>query len=114
MTIRVIKEKISLAEVKNLALETYKEMIKGVVDIRQGIIALGGELHADAEAVLLKQGSRQEDLWGFNIYPEKSFEERIEYSSLINIRPAQGYRSMEIKDEALKGKIKNIINALVE
>jgi len=35
--------------------------------------------------------------------------ERIEYISLINIRPAQGNRSMEIQDASLRDAIKTII-----
>jgi hypothetical protein len=114
MTIKVVKQKITIAEVEKLAQETYREMIKGVADLRLGIIALGGEMHSDAEAVLLQHGSRQEDLWGFNIYPEKPDQERIEYSSLINIKPAKGNRSMVIKDLKLKDKVKKVINAWVE
>jgi hypothetical protein len=85
-----------------------------VVDIEQGIMALGGELHADGEALLLEQGSKQENLWGFNIYPDKSKTEWIEYTSLINVRPSQGNRSLEVQDEAVKGKIREVVNKLIE
>jgi len=114
MQIKIIKHKISKPEITKLAQETYGEMVKGVVDIKQNIMALGGELHADCETVLLEQGSRQADLWGFNIYPAKSLDDRIEFTSLINIRPAQGNRSIEIQDKNLQKQISVIVNNLVE
>ncbi|HLD70061.1 MAG TPA: DUF5674 family protein [Candidatus Omnitrophota bacterium] len=114
MDIKIIRKKISFQELKELALLNYGHMIKGVVDLRQKIIALGGELHADAESVLLEAGSSQIDLWGFNIYPDKPRVERIEFTSLINIRPSQGNRSIEIKDEKLREKIRSIVDTLVE
>ena len=114
MGIKIIKKKITKADLEKIAQETYGEMAKGVVDLKQKIIALGGELHADAETLLLEKGSQQSDLWGFNIYPGKSKEERIVYSSLINIRPTQGSRSIEIKDPNLKKQIKEIIDLLIE
>lgn len=114
MSIKIIKQKISKHDITKLAQETYGEMVKGVADLHQNIIALGGELHADCEAVLLEQGSRQTDLWGFNIYPRKNQDERIEFTALINIRPAQGHRSLEIQDTNLRKHVRAIIDELVE
>jgi len=114
MNIQIVKQKISNKEIIRLAKETYGEMVKGVVDIKQNIMALGGELHADCEAVLLEQGSRPADLWGFNIYPAKNSDDRIEFTSLINIRPAQGNRSIEIQDLSLRKQIRVLIDKLVE
>ena len=65
-------------------------------------MALGGELHADEEATLLEQGARQADLWGINIYPDLPADERIEYDSMINVRPAQGNRSRLVDDRAIR------------
>ena len=114
MDIKIIRQKISSQELKKIAALTYIDMVKGVADLNQKIIALGGELHADAESVLLEAGSSQVDLWGFNIYPDKPQKERIEFTSLINIRPSHGNRSIEIKDEKLREKIRNIVDTLVE
>ncbi len=114
MDIKIIRKKISKQELEQIAKENYGEMTKGVVDIGQRIIALGGELHSDAEAFLLGKGSKQVDLWGFNIYPAKSKDQRIEFTSLINVRPKQGNRSIEIKDENLRKQIREIIDTLVE
>jgi hypothetical protein len=114
MNIKVYKTKISQVELETLAQETYGDMVKGVVDLQNRIIALGGELHADCEEVLLDKGSKQVDLWGFNIYPKKSKEERLEYTSFINIRPKQGNFQIEIKDEQLRHKIKMVIDDLLD
>lgn len=114
MEIKIIKEKISLDELKKIAQENFGEMVKAVVDIEKEIIAIGGELHADGNEKLLEEGSRQENLWGINIYPDKSKEQWVEFSALINIRPSIGNRSMEIQQPEIKEKIKKIVEKLVE
>jgi len=50
-------------------LEVHNFYIKMAVDIEQGILAGGSELHADCEAVLLDDGSRQESIWGASWTP---------------------------------------------
>src|SRR3989344_5486409 len=114
MDIRIIRGKIAKKELGELAKEFYVEMVKGVADVEREIIALGGEWHMDANEVLIKDGSNQENLWGFNIYVDKSREERLEYNYLINIRPKQGNRSMEVENEEIKNKIFKIVSNLVE
>ena len=110
---KIIRQKISSQELKEIAALTYVDMVKGVADLRQKTIALGGELHADAEAILLDHGSLQKDLWGFNIYPDKPKEYWIEFTSLINIRPSQGNRSIMINDPQIRQQIREIINSLI-
>lgn len=106
MAIKIIKEKIRKDELGS-------DMIKAVIDIEKEIIALGGELHSDANNLLIEQGSNQQNLWGINIYPEKSKDEWIEFNSLINIRPSLNNRSMEIENSETKEKIKKIVNNLI-
>lgn len=91
----------------------FEDMVKLVADLERGLVALGGELHADAEAVLLADGSRQESLWGANYYPGRGPAECLEYTSLINIRPAQGNRGMELQDESLRERLRELVFALV-
>jgi hypothetical protein len=88
-------------------------MVKFVVDVERGVAAVGGELHADEEALLLEDGSRQDDLWGANYYPGRGEEGCLEYTSLINIRPAQGNRSMVIESEATQARVREIAFALI-
>ncbi len=109
MKITILTAPVKRQEIAAWAQEGYGEMIKAVVDVGKGMLAVGGELHADAEALLLEEGSRQEDLWGINLYPEKGPSDRIEYNSLINIRPRQKLRSMEIQDEKLRGNIRQVV-----
>ena len=84
-----------------------------IVIVERRLAAVGGELHADAEQLLLQSGSRQTDLWGANYYPGQGPEECIEYTSLINIRPGQGNRSMLIADPGLRERIREITFALI-
>ncbi len=62
---------------------------------------------------MLEDGSRQDDLWGANYYPGEGREGCIEYTALINIRPAQGNRSMEVADESTRRAIREITFELV-
>lgn len=91
----------------------FKTMIKAVVDINKKVIALNAELHADLEAHLLQQDSKQEDLWGINLYLEKTKADWIEYTAMVNIRPSMNSRDMEIQDEGIRKKICDIIYTLI-
>ncbi len=92
---------LSLQELEEFRGNPFDTMIKFVADLRLSRLALGGEMHADAEEALLAQDSHQEDLWGGNLYPWEA-RPRIEYTSLINIRPSQMNRSIEISDANLR------------
>src|SRR3989344_9039446 len=113
MDIRIIKNPITRAEARDIAKEFYVEMVKGVVDVEKGIIALGGEYHMDANTILVENGSEQKNLWGFNFYPDKTGDEQIEYKALVNIRPVHGNSVMEIQDENLRTAMRVIIRKLI-
>jgi len=85
--------------------------IKLAVDVRHGILAGGGALHADCEAVLIEEGSRQEDIWGADWIPST---QQIRYEALINIRPHQNNLSMEILDPSVRHRVKEIVERLLE
>ena len=107
------KAKISL--IRKLSKEMYGALVKGVIDIKQKIMIIGGELHADGESILLKQGSTQNNLWGINLYPDKyPDKDWIEIDSIINLRPSQGNFSRTVKDNKIRDKIFRITNDLVE
>ena len=112
--ITIVTEKISKKELKQLAEKRFGDMVKAVVDVKRGIMAAGGELHADEEAELLKNGSQQENLLGINLYPDESEEKWIEFDSVINIRPSQGNRSRNVESSDTQEKIKNIVKNLVD
>lgn len=110
--IKIISSPLSRHELVSIAQEGFGDFIKGVVDIERKVVAIGGELHADEEALLLSQGSKQENVWGVNLYPEKSVDEWIEYNSMINVRPLQSNRTRGVEDTAIREKIITIVNAL--
>ena len=97
-----------------MAENQFGVMVKAVVDIEKKIMAAGGELHADEEAALLETGSKQMNLWGINIYPEQMGEDRIEFDSMINIRPSQGNRSRSVEDKNLQKTIIDIVYQLIK
>jgi len=105
----IVTRKLSKEELVPLLIR-HKEFIKVVVDIEMEILAAGGALHADDEKVLLEAGSLQENLWGANYFPK---EARIEYKSLINIRPWQRNISQEISDPGIRDKVKQIVFQLL-
>jgi len=109
----VVNSRLPASELKRLLARFFEDMVKYVVDVERGIAAVGGELHADAEALLLERGSRQEALWGANYYPGKGREGCIEYTALINIRPAAGNRGMEIEDPDLRERVRQITFTLI-
>lgn len=106
MEIIIVSEPVSRETLLALAKEWHHSLVKGVADIERGVVALGGEWHMDANNRLLEAGSEQRNLWGFNIYPEENGDAAIEYISLINIRPAQGNRGMEIESEATRSAVR--------
>ena len=110
---RIVREKILLAEVAQLARLKFGDMVKAAVDVRRGIMAIGGELHADEESKLLAMGSKQSNLWGINIYPGVQSGDWIEFDSMINMRPTQNNRSRSVEDADIRRQIVEIVNKLV-
>ena len=84
-------------------------MVKAVVDVDRGLLAVDGELHSDLEALLLDDGSKQEALWGINLYPDEDGEDFVEFDSLINIRPWQGNRGRGVSDPEIQQKIRDVV-----
>jgi hypothetical protein len=111
--IQVVRDPITLDDLRAVASETFGEMVKAVVDVSQGIMAIGGELHADEEAALLDQGADQAELWGINLYPDAAPSERVEFDSMINVRPTRGNRSRSVEDPGLQRRILDIVSRLV-
>lgn len=104
---------ISLEELRTLAQARFGDMIKGVVDLERGILLLDADLHADQEASLLSDGSKQADLWGINLYPEVAGEDWLEFDSMINLRPSFGNRSRGVDDPATRAAIAAFIARVV-
>ena len=112
--IKIVRSPMSRADLAVLAHEGFGDVIKVVVDVRQGIMAVGGELHADEEIVLSEEcGSARTDTWGINLYPAKLDEGFIEFDSMVNIKPAVGNRSRGVEDKAIQDKIRTIVGKLI-
>lgn len=111
--IRLVEKPIARADLKKIAAEGFGDMVKAVVGLRKGIMAIGGELHADAEAFLLDRGSVQADLWGINLYPDRDLPGMVEFDSMINIRPSQGNRSRNVEDPTIREQIVAVVTKLV-
>ena len=111
----LIDKKISREELQKIADERFGDLVKAVVDIKNEIMVVGGELHSDAESKLLQDhGSNQNDLWGINLYPANEKDEFLEFDSLINIRPSLNNRSRDVLDPRIRKKIINIVDKLIE
>lgn len=109
MEILVVREPVTEETLNALAKEWHISLVKGVADVKTGLVALGGEWHMDANNRLIEEGGEQRNIWGFNIYPKEKGDAAIEYISLINIRPAQGNRSMEIMDEETRRAVRRVV-----
>lgn len=113
MQITIITDAVTKRDIEEIARNQFGDMVKAVVDVEKKIMAVGGELHADEEAVLLENGSAQQNLWGINLYPEKSDDTWIEFNSMINVRPTQNNRSRGVEDPDIQEKIRALVKELV-
>ena len=102
--IDIIRDKATPAQIKEM-LEMLQSYIKLAVDIDRGILAGGGAMHADCEAILLDDGSRQEFIWGADWDPSA---QQVTFESLINIRPRQNNPSMEILDLEIRKEVADV------
>lgn len=114
MPVRIIKTPISKAELSELAKKEFGDLVKAVVDVEQGIMAIGGELHADEEVMLTEQeNSKREYTWGINLYPQKQGIEFVEFDSMINLKPQYGNASRSVENSGTRGKILLIVKKLL-
>ena len=105
----IIRTKIDPESRKKVA-EDLKGYIKVVADVKRKILSAGGEKHVDGEQMLLKDGSKQEDLWGAGLDLETN---EMDFDSMINLRPEQN-RSREILDENIREQVEVITRSLLQ
>lgn len=110
---KIINDTIHIDELKAMSVKMYGDFVKAVVDVQKEMMAIDVEMHADAEQLLLEQGSRQQDLWGINLYPSLVGEQFVEFDSMINVRPSQNNRSRSVEDEQMRKNIITIVNKLI-
>ena len=109
----IITGAIRIDRLREMAAGRFGDMIKAVVDVEQGIMAVDAELHADEEDALLERGSAQANLWGINLYPEVVGDDWVEFDSMINLRPSQGNRSRGVDDPGMRRRIVEVVSSLV-
>ncbi|MCQ2541995.1 MAG: DUF5674 family protein [Lachnospiraceae bacterium] len=109
---QILKEIITKDYLNEIKDNYFGDMVKAVVDIDKELLGIDAELHADIEELFIENGSKQENLWGINLYPEE--EDFIEFDSLINIRPRQNNKTRGVNDENTRKKIIEVVNKWVK
>jgi hypothetical protein len=104
---------ISMNDLRRLVPGRFRDFVKGVVDLRRGVLLIDAEMHADQEAALLAEGADQRDLWGINLYPQIDGPDWLEFDSMINLRPSFGNRSRGVDDAATRDAILALVDSLV-
>jgi hypothetical protein len=93
---------------------TFGDLVKAVVDVQRGLLAVDAGMHSDLDALMLDAGSRQADLWGINVYPaDYGAAGFLEFDSMINLRPSQGNRTRSVDDPDARAAIEALIGRVV-
>ena len=111
---KILDGQITVDELKRIALDTFGDLVKAVVDVQRRLVAVDAELHSDLEALLIENGSKHHDLWGINFYPDLEGEDFIEFDSMINMRPSQGNLSRGVDDEVVRKDIITIVTRWIK
>lgn len=113
---KIVRDKITVAELKIMSEKMFEKLVKAVVDIEQEIMVVDAGMHVDEEFLLLEEcDSQQEHLWGINLYPYKfGTHEFVVFDSMINLRPSQGNRSRGVENPEIQQKIIKVVAKLVE
>ena len=111
----IVDNRMTIEELGERSNGYFDDMVKGVVDVEKGVLAVDAELHSDIEGFLLEQGSEQSNIWGINLLlDEDDAEDVIEFDSLINIRPKQDNRSRYVEDEEIRKRICEVVGQWIE
>lgn len=114
MDIFIIEEPITRTELKKIAEKRFGDLVKAAVDIEQEVMAVGGEFHIDEQTALFEEkGSKQQNVWGINIYPDETGEGFVEFDSMINLKPNQDNRTRHIQELTIREKIISIVKKLI-
>lgn len=110
---KIVTDKITLEELKKMGEKSFNGLVKAVVDVEKEIMLVDAEFHADEEDFLIKNGSKQENLWGINLYSDKTGDEFLEFDSMINVRPSFGNKSRSVDNSEIRKKIISLVNKLI-
>lgn len=112
---KIVKDKINMGELQEMASRLHGNFVKSIVDIEKGIMAVDADLHSDLfELLVREENCEPKNLWGINLYPEKSGADFIEFDSMMNVRPTLGNKTRGVESEDLRNKITSFINKLVQ
>ena len=106
---QILEEAIKKSDLENSENLLNGSMLKAVVDVKRGLLAIDAEMHADLEQLFLENGSHQDDLWGINLWLDEDGDDFIEFDSMINIRPRQGNRSRDVENPETREKIRQVV-----
>ncbi len=102
--ILIIRQRATRKQLEEM-LQEWGVFIKIAVDIEREILAGGSNKHYQCEQELLEDGSRQRDIWGSDWNP---YEQTIFFESIINIRPSENNRNMEIQSKEIRNRVTEI------
>lgn len=112
---KLVEKEISLEELKQMSTHMFESLVKAVVDIEKEIMVVDAPMHVDQESYLLEHDSKQENLWGINLYPDQwGKPEFIVFDSMINLRPSQGNRTRSVENPTIQKQIIKIVMKLVK
>lgn len=110
---KLIEKPITVEELVKISSNIFGDLIKAVVDVKKEVMVIDASMHADEEKYLLDAESKQDDLWGINLYPKITGDDFIEFDSMINIRPRLNNFSRSVENEEIRQKIIKIVNKLI-
>lgn len=112
---KIIKDNIEIAELKEMTKKMDRELVKAMVDIEKGIMAVDAPMHADLlEFLIQEEDSESKNLWGINIHPDKTGDDFIEFDSMMNFKPGLGNTSRYVEDEKVRNAIVSITNNMIK
>ena len=111
---KILQTPIKITELAKSEVIFDGPMVKGAVDVDRELLAIDADLHADLEQLLLKNGSKQDDIWGINLWFEDEGEDLIEFDSMINVRPRQNNRSRDVENPEIRQKITEIVQKWIQ
>lgn len=111
MNIQILNEKVNSDNLKEFAQNWYPDFLKGCVDLGNRKVAVGGDYHIESAQILVNNGGKGQDVWGFNI---RYMEDKniIEFDSMVNIKPKVN-NGRVIIDEDLKNEVKKLIEEFI-
>lgn len=105
----ILTNKATPEEIK-LVSEHFHGFVKIVVDIERGILCAGADRHVDEEQELLKNDSKQSNLWGGGLDIDTS---EIDYNSMINLRPNQDNPSRDVLSKEIRDKFDKVVKKIL-